>query len=81
MERDETEVRSLLLANDPQFQRLAEQHDRFDEMLEELSSKRPFTEEDRYREISLKKQKLLVKDRMAAMVRRHMQQERTAASA
>lgn len=75
MERDETEIRSLLLDSDTEFQTLAEKHERFEFELEMLAGKRPFTDEDHYREVILKKQKLLLKDRMAQLVRQHLQQE------
>lgn len=79
MERDEAEIRSLLLNSDPEFQTLAEKHEHFEFELEVLAGKRPFTDDDHYREVELKKQKLLLKDRMAQMVRQHLQQEGAAA--
>jgi uncharacterized protein YdcH (DUF465 family) len=65
------EVRETLLASDAEFQRLAQEHSRYEEELETLSRQPYLSSEDLILEITLKKKKLRVKDEMERFVARH----------
>ncbi len=61
-------VREQLMANNPDFQRLREEHLRYSQRLEQLSGKNHLTDDEQLEEIQLKKKKLRVKDEMEKMV-------------
>ena len=63
------QIREQLLDQSEEFRSLAEQHSEFDSRLAELASKQLPTEQERLEQVKLKKQKLWLKDRMAAMIR------------
>ena len=65
------EVRDMLLASDAEFQRLAQEHSRYEAELETLSRQPYLSSEDLLLEITLKKKKLRVKDEMEWFVARH----------
>jgi uncharacterized protein YdcH (DUF465 family) len=65
------EVREMLLAGDAEFQRLVQEHSRYEEELEALSRQTYLNSEDLILEITLKKKKLRVKDEMEQFVARH----------
>ena len=69
MELLETDTRLRLMAESDEYKNLADQHRRFERQLEQISNRRPFTQEDWFEESVIKKRKLLVKDRMAALAR------------
>jgi uncharacterized protein YdcH (DUF465 family) len=62
------EVREQLLASDAEFQRLSEEHSRYEAQLEQLSKTPYLSSEDIIREVTLKKLKLRVKDQMELLV-------------
>ena len=65
--------RDILLDTDAEYQRLAEQHTRYDQELLKIKSHPYFSSEDLLQEIKLKKMKLYCKDemeRIAARVQR-----------
>ncbi len=64
------EVREQLLASDAEFQRLCEEHSRYEAQLEQLSKTPYLSSEDIIREVTLKKLKLRVKDQMELLVAR-----------
>jgi uncharacterized protein YdcH (DUF465 family) len=64
------EVREMLLARDPDFQRLADEHSRYEAQLDRLSTQTYLNSEDLLLEIELKKRKLRVKDEMEMLVAR-----------
>ena len=66
---DKTDVKDVLLRTDEHFRQLVTEHHRLDELVRHLSSLAYLTDQQRYEEISLKKQKLALKDRIAAIVR------------
>lgn len=68
------EIRRSLLAHDPQFRQLAEEHSRCESELEEIHNELYRNSEDLIQEIKLKKLKLHLKDQMELMVARHQQQ-------
>jgi len=68
------DIRQALLANDPEFQRLAEEHSRCEIQLEEIVKQSYLNSEVLLQEITLKKTKLRLKDQMEMMVTRHRRQ-------
>jgi uncharacterized protein YdcH (DUF465 family) len=65
------DVRQTLLANDANFQRLAEEHLRCESQLEQLIKQPYRSSEDLALEITLKKMKLHLKDQMELIVARY----------
>lgn len=65
------ELRQSLLAHDPEFRRLAEEHSRCESQLEQILKQPYMNSEDLIQETYLKKQKLRLKDQMELMIARH----------
>jgi len=65
------EVRRSLLADDPEFRRLAEEHSRCESQLEQILKQSYLSSEDLIEETNLKKLKLRLKDQMELLVARH----------
>ncbi len=65
------EIRELLLASNVEFQRLAEEHSRYEAQLKQLSEASYLSSEDIIRETTLKKLKLRVKDEMERLIALH----------
>ena len=65
------EIREHLMASSPEFQRLADEHTRYETQLEQLTEQMYRNSEDLLLEIELKKRKLRVKDEMEQLVARH----------
>ena len=63
------EVKSLLLQNDDRFRQLAEQHHQLDDRLHELTTRHYLSTSEQFEEVTLKKKKLALKDRMEQMAR------------
>lgn len=63
-----------LLRDNDEFQRLNQQHHEYDDRLHALTEKLVLSDEEQREESELKKKKLQLKDRMAAMVRDASQQ-------
>ncbi len=68
------ELKELLLKTDEEFRQLATQHHELDDRLHELSGKSYLSEPEQVEEITLKKRKLQLKDRMEDILRRHRSQ-------
>ena len=66
---DPTGVKDVLLRTSPDFQKLVSEHHALDERIRQLTSLAYLTDQQHYEEISLKKQKLALKDRIAAFLR------------
>jgi uncharacterized protein YdcH (DUF465 family) len=69
---DVTEERDLLARieeENEEYRKLKAKHHEYDEKLRELAGKRVLTEEEKVEEVRMKKEKLFLKDRMAAMQR------------
>jgi uncharacterized protein YdcH (DUF465 family) len=71
MERSATDVKETLLRESEEFQQLSKRHQELDERLSALTAKYFLSEEEKLEEITLKKRKLAIKDRMAHMIRSH----------
>jgi uncharacterized protein len=65
------ELREQLLQTDEEFRMLSAKHHELDERLHELATKSYLPEAQQVEEITLKKRKLQLKDRMEDIVRRH----------
>jgi uncharacterized protein YdcH (DUF465 family) len=62
------DIREQLLATNPEFQQLAEQHSKYDAEIEQLSTASFLNVEHFTQEIELKKLRLRVKDQMERMI-------------
>jgi len=69
MPLDSRQIRDDLLDQSEEFRSLAAQHSKYDLRLEELTSMQLPSEQERLEQVKLKKRKLWLKDRMAAMIR------------
>lgn len=67
------DVKSLLLQNNDQYRQLAEQHTQLDHRLHELTDKQYLSPTEQVEEVTLKKRKLALKDRMEVMAREYLQ--------
>jgi len=65
------EVKDLLLETNDEYRQLASQHHELDERLVELESKHYLSDDEQVEEVTLKKRKLHLKDRMEAIVRHY----------
>ncbi len=65
------DIREQLLASNAEFQRLAQEHSRYEDQLEQLSKAPYLSSEDIIRQTALKKLKLRVKDEMEQLIARH----------
>jgi len=66
-----TNVQDLLMKESEEFQQLFRRHREFDERLSTLTEKLLLSEDEKVEEVTLKKKKLAIKDRMAVMMRSH----------
>jgi uncharacterized protein YdcH (DUF465 family) len=71
METSASDVKDLLMRESEEFQQLSRRHQELDERLTALTAKYLLSEEEKLEEITLKKRKLAIKDRMAHMIRAH----------
>ena len=63
-------IREQLMANNPEYRRLREEHTQYASQLNLLAAKNFLTEDEKLEEVRLKKLKLRVKDQMESLVRR-----------
>jgi uncharacterized protein YdcH (DUF465 family) len=63
-------IREQLMADNPEYQRLWQEHARYAAQLEQLAAKHYLTEDEKIEEVRLKKLKLRVKDQMEILVRK-----------
>jgi uncharacterized protein YdcH (DUF465 family) len=64
-------VRAVLLESHDEFRQLVSEHHRLDERIRQLSHVAYLTGPQQFEEISLKKQKLALKDRIEQIVRQY----------
>jgi uncharacterized protein YdcH (DUF465 family) len=67
------DIRQSLLANDPEFRKLAEEHSRCESQLDQILKSSYLNSEELMRETALKKRKLHLKDRMERILAQHQQ--------
>lgn len=65
------EVKNFLLQSDEQFRQLAEQHHQLDDRLHQLIEKHYLSDTEQFEQVTLKKKKLALKDRMESIVREY----------
>jgi uncharacterized protein YdcH (DUF465 family) len=70
MPTDASELKTHLLQSDEEFRTLATQHHELEERLHNLSSKSYLSDTEQVEEVTLKKKKLQLKDRMEEILRR-----------
>lgn len=75
MNAQTSDLKEMLLKTDTEFHDLAEKHHQLDHRLSELTAKHYLSEPEQLEEVTLKKKKLQLKDRMEAIVRRHRQEQ------
>jgi len=63
-------IREQLMADNPEYQRLLQEHAHYAAQLERLASKHYLTVEEQLEEVRLKKLKLRVKDQMEMLVQK-----------
>lgn len=71
MQTDFEELKRRLVKEDEEFRQLASKHHDLDEKLHGLAERQYLTEPEQVEEITLKKQKLHLKDQMEMILRRH----------
>jgi uncharacterized protein len=71
MPTDFEELKRKLLQIDEEFRQLATKHHDLDERLHTYRTRNYLTEPEQVEEVTLKKQKLHLKDRMESILRRH----------
>ena len=65
------ELKFQLLETNQEFRELASKHHSLDDRLHELEAKQYLSDDEQFEEVSLKKRKLLIKDRMESILREH----------
>ncbi len=73
METQPHGVRDELMLHNEEFHRLADRHHQLEDRLHQLTGKSYLSEPEQFEEVTLKKQKLQLKDRMEDLVRRYQQ--------
>ena len=68
------DLKELLLQTDEEFHHLAAKHHELEDRLHELTAKHYLSEPEQVEEVTLKKRKLQLKDRMEDILRRHRNQ-------
>lgn len=73
MSVDSRELKELLLQKNDEYRQLCTQHHELEDRLNELSAKHYLSGPEQLEEITLKKRKLQLKDRMMDIARRHLE--------
>jgi hypothetical protein len=79
MNAETSDLKELLLRTDEEFHSLAEKHHQLEDRLHELTSKHYLSQPEQVEEVTLKKRKLQLKDRMEDILRRHRHQSQAQA--
>jgi len=69
MNSERRDLKDVLVAEDPEFNDLASQHHKLEDRLHELTAKSYLSEPEQIEEVTLKKRKLQLKDRMEVIIR------------
>ena len=73
MNAEPQDLKAELLRTDEEFHKLAVKHHELEDRLHELTGKHYLSEPEQLEEVTLKKRKLQLKDRMEDILRRHRQ--------
>ena len=65
------DLKYLLIETNQEFRELASKHHNLDDRLHELEGKHYLSDTEQFEEVSLKKRKLQIKDRMELILRQH----------
>ena len=65
------DLKHLLIETNQEFRELASKHHSLDDRLHELEAKQYLSDAEQFEEVSLKKRKLHIKDRMELMLRQY----------
>jgi uncharacterized protein YdcH (DUF465 family) len=76
MNEPSQDLKELLLKTDEEFHQLAAKHQELEGRVNELTAKPYLSEPEQLEEVTLKKRKLQIKDRMEDILRRHRQNGR-----
>ena len=71
MPTDFDELKRTLLQSDEEYRQLATKHHDLDEKIHHLTARHYLSQPEQLEEITLKKQKLYLKDQMESILRRH----------
>ncbi len=74
------ELKELLLRTDDEFRQLAIKHSELESRLHDLATKHYLSEPEQVEEVTLKKRKLALKDRMENILRRNRTRDQESAS-
>ena len=80
MNEESQDLREMLLQTDEEFHQLAAQHHELDDRLHQLTAKPYLSAPEHVEQVTLKKRKLQIKDRMEDILRRHRQTRRPVSS-
>jgi len=69
--KDSQDLRNLLLQTDEEYRQLASRHHELEERLQDLSTKSYLSQPEQVEQVTLKKRKLQLKDRMEDILRRY----------
>lgn len=75
---DTEALKQQLMVNDENFAALVNEHQEYEKRLSELAALHYPSAEEQMEEITLKKKKLYIKDRMESMMRRYREQHTVA---
>jgi len=75
------DLKHLLIETNQEYRELASKHHSLDDRLHELELKHYLSDSEQFEEVSLKKRKLQVKDRMESIQREHVVRRPSSASA
>lgn len=67
----ETELQEHLMTKSDEYRRLSAEHQSYSEQLDQLSRRHVLSEDEKLREVMLKKKKLLLKDQMYSMMQKY----------
>ena len=73
MNEQSQDLKELLLQTDEEFHQLAAKHHELEDRLQQLTTKAYLSEPEQLEEVTLKKRKLQLKDKMEDILRRHRQ--------
>jgi hypothetical protein len=73
MNAQSQDLKEKLLQTDEEFHQLAAKHHELEDRLHQLTAKHYLSEPEQLEEVTLKKRKLQIKDRMEDIMRRHRQ--------
>src|SRR4029453_5569890 len=71
---DSSDLKEVLMRTDTEFHTLAERHHQLEDRLNELTARHYLSEPEQLEEVTLKKRKLQLKDRMEDILRGHPQE-------